>query len=277
MPARTVKLDPPERNAVTQSYLVEVTRGVGITLRHFFKNFIHRGGLGILGGLAIGLGVLGALLGLVLNFVGTDSMVKLRFLYVFGGVPLGLGLVALVVHVAQKRLRWNERHYVRIRPYPDVPADYYPPRFRGEHRLMHREDGTVRCVSCMMCATVCPADCIHIVAGDAGSEESKNDDKAPKDVNEKYPVRFEIDELRCVVCGFCVEACPCDAIRMDTGRHVPAESERPLFMLDRNRLMRDGEHSVAVQGGEGPGWRERSAPPGREDVGKPPAAGHTTG
>ena len=37
---------------------------------------------------------------------------------------------------------------------------------------------------------------------------------------------FEIDELRCVVCGLCVEACPCDAIRMDTGEHAQPVEDR---------------------------------------------------
>jgi len=261
MPARTVKIEPPKRDAIVESYVVESAKGVGITLRHFFRNFIHRGGLLVLGGLAVGAGVLGVLLAVVLNNVGADSMAKLRFYYVFGGIPAGLGVLALVAHYAQKAFGWNDQHYIRIRPYPDVPADYYPERFRGEHRLMHREDGTVRCVSCMMCATVCPADCIHIVAGDAASEAARSDDKAPKPEMEKYPVRFEIDELRCVVCGFCVEACPCDAIRMDSGRHVPAHSHRADFHYDRNRLLSAGDLSQAVQGGEGPGWRDRDAPP----------------
>jgi NADH-quinone oxidoreductase subunit I len=58
----------------------------------------------------------------------------------------------------------------------------------------------------MMCESICPCYCIHIEAGEC-----------PDPAIEKYPVRFEIDILRCCFCGLCVEACPEDAIRMDTG------------------------------------------------------------
>jgi len=54
-----------------------------------------------------------------------------------------------------------------------------------------------------MCAQVCPAECITIVAGEH-----------PSIAYEKYPVVFDIDMLRCVFCGFCVDACPKDAIWM---------------------------------------------------------------
>lgn len=128
--------------------------------------------------------------------------------------------------------------------YPEE-KEPYPERHRGLHRLMKRADGSVRCVACMMCPTVCPANCITIIP-----EES--DDTTI----EKRPAVFEIDELRCVVCGMCVEACPCDAIRMDTGVHAPPVEERHKAIHDKEKLLSRGDRSIAVQGGSGPDWRE---------------------
>ena len=86
--------------------------------------------------------------------------------------------------------------------YPEEKREYSE-RFRGVHILNKRPDGSPKCVACFMCATVCPAECIYIEAGES-----------PDNTIEKYPVRFEIDMLRCVFCGFCVDACPEEAIIM---------------------------------------------------------------
>ena len=96
---------------------------------------------------------------------------------------------------------------------------------RSEHRLMLRDDNSIRCTACMLCATVCPAKCIHIEA----AEGVKAD-------NEKYAEKYTIDLLRCIYCGFCVEACPCDAVRMDTGKLVESYYAREDFVKDINYI-----------------------------------------
>ena len=67
--------------------------------------------------------------------------------------------------------------------YPEKRRDYSD-RFRGKHVLTTRDDGTLKCVACYMCAEACPAECITIVAGEH-----------PKLAYEKYPVVFDIDKL----------------------------------------------------------------------------------
>jgi NADH-quinone oxidoreductase subunit I len=187
---RTVKVYRPEPEDT--SFLSATLKGLGVTLRHFFRN------------------------------VATKTDVE--------------------------TIRYPEER----KPYPE--------RNRGLHRLMHREDGAVRCVACMMCPTVCPAHCITIVP-------AETDDKGV----EKYPASFEIDELRCVVCGLCVEACPCDAIRMDTGLHAPPVEQRSSAIMTKEMMLSLGTKSIATQGGMGQAWRDAQPDPQYEPVSPYPA------
>ena len=94
----------------------------------------------------------------------------------------------------------------------NYPEEHYKygPRFKGNHILTVKKDGTLRCTACMLCATNCPAQCIRIVASEHEDSEV-----------EKYPIHYEIDMLRCVFCGYCEEACPVDAIRMGPEWQTP--------------------------------------------------------
>lgn len=107
--------------------------------------------------------------------------------------------------------------------YPEEKYEYSP-RFKGNHILTVKKDGSLRCTACMLCATNCPAECIKIVA-------SEHKDPSV----EKFPIQYEIDILRCVFCGFCEEACPVDAVRMGPEWQTPGMA-RTNFVYDINQL-----------------------------------------
>ena len=132
-----------------------------------------------------------------------------------------VGVLVTAKHVVKNLFRPERMATIS---YPEITKEL-PPATRGRHRLMKRTDGSTRCTACMLCATNCPADCIHI-------EAAESDDPRV----EKFPAKFDIDLLRCVFCGLCVEACPVDAIRMDLPLISHSGYTRDSFILTKEIL-----------------------------------------
>ena len=107
--------------------------------------------------------------------------------------------------------------------YPKEKLVTYP-RFRGAHALLtHPETGDTKCVACMLCATVCPSQCIVIEGETLADGRSR-------------PKTFELDLARCIYCGFCEEVCPVAAIVM-TNQYELSTFDKRDFLLTKETLI----------------------------------------
>jgi NADH-quinone oxidoreductase subunit I len=127
-------------------------------------------------------------------------------------IPLLQGLKITLSHMFKKPITLQ---YPKERP-------AIAPGFRGLHALNVAHD-RAKCVACYLCPTVCPAKCITVEAA-----EDENHDK--------YAAKYEIEILRCIFCGYCVEACPVDALRMTESFEL-AGYTREEFVYSKERLM----------------------------------------
>ena len=119
--------------------------------------------------------------------------------------------------------------------YPEERRPLRVENYRGVHRLNRDEQGRVACVACFMCSTACPAHCIHIEAGES-----------PWPDREKYPAKFDIDELRCIYCGMCEEACPVDAIELTPHFDLVGRT-REEMIFDKTELLAIYDETAALK------------------------------
>lgn len=135
-------------------------------------------------------------------------------------IDVTAGLIITMKHLLSNL--FNRKKMITLN-YPEEKYEYSP-RFKGNHVLTVKKDGSIRCTACMLCATNCPAECITIKASEH-----------PDAQVEKYPISYEIDILRCVFCGFCEEACPVDAVRLGPEWQTPGLNGAN-FVYDINYL-----------------------------------------
>ncbi len=105
--------------------------------------------------------------------------------------------------------------------YPDVPPKFQE-RYRGVHVLQRDENGLEKCVACFLCSANCPSDCIYI-------EAAENTDSLRISGGERYAQVYNIDYSRCIFCGYCVEACPTDAITHGHGFEIASYDTSTLI------------------------------------------------
>lgn len=117
--------------------------------------------------------------------------------------------------------------------YPDAPP-VLQERYRGKHILQRDENGLEKCVACFLCSAACPANCIYIEAAD-------NTEKARISGGERYAEVYNIDYSRCIFCGYCVEACPTDAITHGHGFELASYNVSTLIMRKEDLLSPLGE------------------------------------
>ncbi len=113
--------------------------------------------------------------------------------------------------------------------YPDGPAKLQE-RYRGKHVLQRDANGMEKCVACFLCSAACPVHCIYIEA-----EENKDQERISG--GERYASVYNIDYSRCIFCGYCVEACPTDAITHGHDFELASYNTSTLVMRKEDMLV----------------------------------------
>ena len=84
-------------------------------------------------------------------------------------------------------------------------------------------------MGCELCAWACPADAIYVEGGD-------NTEEARFSPGERYGAVYQINYLRCIFCGLCIEACPTRSLTMSNDFEL-ADDNRQDLIYTKEQLM----------------------------------------
>ena len=124
---------------------------------------------------------------------------------------------------------------VATEEYPEKPRPTQP-RFHGRHQLNRHPDGLEKCVGCELCAWACPADAIFVEGADNDDRPLDQGGKGRFSPGERYGRVYQINYLRCIFCGLCIEACPTRALTM-TNFYELADNNRGDLIFTKDQLL----------------------------------------
>ncbi len=111
-----------------------------------------------------------------------------------------------------------------------------PPRWHGRHQLNRHPDGLEKCIGCELCAWACPADAIYVEGADNDDRPIAAGGTGRYSPGERYGSVYQINYLRCILCGFCIEACPTRALTM-TNLYEMADDNRADLIYEKHQLI----------------------------------------
>lgn len=153
-----------------------------------------------------------------------DAAEKQSFLSELFAPVAGFGVSFTAMFRKRRTVEYPEQKYIM------------PPRFHGRHQLNRHPDGLEKCVGCELCAWACPADAIYVEGADNDDTPLEEGGTGRFSPGERYGRVYQINYLRCILCGLCTEACPTRALTM-TNFYELADNNRADLIYEKQDLL----------------------------------------